>query len=80
MIMGELASYSEDLVRTPMIAVITKMDLPENGEPAAKLKKAFTKQGIPVHEISAVTGAGVQELLKHTAQLLKKTRKTGALL
>jgi len=75
MIMRELASYSEDLVRTPMIAVITKMDLPENREPAARLKKVFLKQGIPVHQISAITGQGVKELLKYTGQLLKKTRK-----
>ena len=76
MIMGELASYSEDLIRTPMIAVITKMDLPENREPAAKLNTFFLKQGIPVHEISAVTGQGVQELLMHTARLLKKIRNS----
>jgi len=75
MIMRELASYSEDLVKTPMIAVITKMDLPENREPAARLKKAFLKQGIPVHEISAITGQGVKELLKHAGQLLKKARE-----
>ena len=73
-IMGELASYSEDLVKTPMIAVITKMDLPENREPAAKLKKVLSKKGIPVHEISAITGEGVKELLHHTAKLLKKIR------
>jgi GTP-binding protein len=75
-IMGELASYSEDLVRTPMIAVITKMDLPENREPAAKLKKLLLKKGMPVHEISAITGEGVKELLRHTAKLLKKIRNS----
>jgi len=75
-IVGELASYSEDLVKIPMIAVITKMDLPENREPADKLKDVLLKKGFPVHEISAITGKGVKELLQHTAKLLKKTRDT----
>jgi GTPase len=74
-IMGELASYGEGLIQTPMIAVVTKMDLPENEEAARKLRPVLEKQGLPVHEISSVTGRGVKTLLQQTAQLLKQIRK-----
>ncbi len=74
LIMTELASYGEGLIQTPMIAVITKMDLPENEAAARELRPVLEKQSIPVHEISAVTGRGVKELLRHTAQLLKQIR------
>jgi GTP-binding protein len=73
-VMDELASYREDLIRTPMIVVITKMDLPENEEPAAEIKAALSKQGSSVHQISAVTGRGVKDLIRHTVKLLKKIR------
>ncbi len=72
-IMAELASYSKGLLQTPMIVVITKMDLPENEAAAGELRLALEKNGLPVHEISAVTGYGVKHLLRHAAQLLKQT-------
>ncbi len=75
MIMTELASYGKGLIQTPMIAVITKMDLPENEAAARELKPVLEKQGLLVHEISAVTGRGVKELLRHIAQLLKQIRR-----
>jgi GTP-binding protein len=72
-IMNELASYAADLADRPMIAVITKMDIPENHEPAGKLKKWLEKRGIPVYLISAVTREGVQGLLRRTVKVLKQT-------
>ena len=75
MIMTELASYGKGLLQTPMIAVVTKMDLPENEAAARELKPVLEKKGHLVHEISAVTGRGVKELLRHTAQLLKEIRR-----
>ncbi len=74
-VMDELASYREDLVRTPMIIVITKMDLPENHEPAAEVRMELEKQGFAVHEISAATGRGVKELIRHAVRLLKRIRE-----
>ncbi len=75
MIMTELASYGKGLIQTPMIAVVTKMDLPENQAATRELKSVLEKQGHSVHEISAVTGRGVKELPRHTAQLLKQIRR-----
>lgn len=74
-VMDELASYQEDLIKTPMTVVITKMDLPENEEPAAALKMALVKRGFSVHLISAVTGQGVQDLIRLTARELKRIRE-----
>jgi len=70
-IMNELKSYAADLTDKPMIAVITKMDLPENRDPAKKLRLWLQKKGMLVHEISAVTGEGLQELLRTTVRVLK---------
>jgi len=71
-IMDELASYDPDLVQKPMIAVITKMDIPENREAAGKLRPLLEKMGLTVHEISAVAGLGLKELLGDTARLLER--------
>jgi GTP-binding protein len=75
-IMNELASYSKDLIQRPMIGVITKMDLPENRTAACSLRSFIEKKGTPVCEISAVSGAGLPELLRRISALLKRTRKT----
>jgi GTP-binding protein len=74
-VMNELASYRKDLVKLPMIAVVTKMDLPENAGPAEDLKNELEHLGFSVHLISAATGAGVKDLLRHAGKLLKKTRE-----
>ena len=49
--MAELTSYSAGLVDKPMIAVITKMDLPENHEPAAKMEAFLRDSGVPVYKV-----------------------------
>jgi GTPase len=72
MIMNELASYGKGLIQTPIIAVITKMDLPDNEAAARELRPILEKKGFQVHEISAVTGRGVKELLRDTGRLLKQ--------
>jgi GTPase involved in cell partitioning and DNA repair len=70
--MDELASYDPDLVQKPMIAVITKMDITENKQAATKLRSLLEQKGFAVHEISAVTGTGIKELLRETARLLER--------
>ena len=56
-------------------AVITKMDLPENRDPAKKLKQALEKKELPVLQISAVTGLGLKDLVRRTARLLIRTSR-----
>ncbi len=74
-IMHELGSYSPDLLERPMIAVITKLDIPDNREPAGHLRKVLENKGLLVHEISAVSGEGLKELLSSVVKLLKRVRK-----
>jgi GTP-binding protein len=73
-VMAELDSYGAGLLNKPMIAVITKMDLPENASPARNLRRQLERQGMLVHEISAITGSGVKELLLHTAKMLRQVQ------
>lgn len=70
-IMNELESYGPEMLDKPMIAVITKMDLPENQGPADELCRAAEQWGIPVYQISAVSGLGVQALLQRVTRELK---------
>jgi GTP-binding protein len=74
-VMAELDSYAADLLQKPMIVVITKMDLPENLEAATRLRHFLEKKNMVVHEISALTGQGVRELLFTTARMIRATRQ-----
>jgi GTPase len=74
-IMEELVSYGKDLLQRPMIVVITKMDLPENVAPAHLLRSSLEQKGYSVHEISAVSGLGVQDLLRNIAGVLNEIRR-----
>ncbi|MCT2917107.1 GTPase ObgE [Limosilactobacillus fermentum] len=74
----ELASYDSELLKRPQIVVATKMDLPEAQEHLDEFKKLLeaddTLPETPqVFAISAVTHAGVQELMQTTANLIEKT-------
>ena len=63
----EAASYSPELAAKPHIVVLTKVDL---SDPASRLPTIRTQTGAPVVAISAVTGAGVPELLETLWQAL----------
>jgi GTP-binding protein len=54
---------------------VNKIDLPEVRERIPQMKADFTATHIAVSFISAVSGEGVRELMKTTADLLKKTLK-----
>src|SRR5215813_9892263 len=60
-IMEELASVGAGLETKPMIVVASKMDV-ANREKLASLRKYCKKLKLDLYEISAVTGAGIQEL------------------
>jgi GTPase len=74
-IMNELSSYGAGLESKPMIAAITKNDLPENREAIRELKAALEKKGLNVHTISSFSGNGVKDLLRDVAAVLKKITK-----
>jgi GTP-binding protein len=61
-VMEELASFSDDLVKKPMILVATKMDAAQDPERVARLRKLAAERGLPCFEISSVTGQGIDAL------------------
>jgi GTP-binding protein len=69
----ELALYSPLLASKPRIIVGSKIDsiVPENSE---KLRAYAEKSGYAYHEISAVVGDGVRELVRMLARFVRENR------
>jgi GTP-binding protein len=69
----ELALYSPLLAGKPRIIVGSKIDsiVPENSE---KLRAYAQKSGYAYHEISAVVGDGVRELVRMLARFVRENR------
>jgi GTP-binding protein len=61
-ILGELESFSNDLVRKPMVVVATKTDATQDPRRIDGLREFCRREGLPFFAISAVTGTGVDEL------------------
>lgn len=71
----ELAAYSDKLKNYPKVIVGSKLDLPGSSEREASLKEELKKSGevnIDLFSVSAVTGEGVDLLVKH---LFKKVQE-----
>ena len=67
-ILDELSSYSEELPLKPMFVIATKLDAAQDQDRIRNLKKAARKRKMPFFEISAVTGKGLPELIRATAE------------
>ncbi|MDE3165213.1 MAG: GTPase ObgE [Acidobacteriota bacterium] len=61
-ILNELASFSEDLAKKPMIVVAAKMDAAQDGERVKALREMAASRGMAFFEISSVTGQGIENL------------------
>lgn len=72
---GELSAYSRELSAKPEIVALSKADIISPQKAAAIAKKFVRLVGRPVHIISAVTGKGVQNLIKELYQEVLKARK-----
>jgi len=70
--MNELKSFNEDLVHKPCIVVLTKIDVSRNKKAARAARAAFEQEGFRVHEISALTGQGVDKLIADIVHTLKR--------
>jgi GTPase len=66
-IMKELASFSESLAAKPMIVVATKIDVAQDPERIAALRKMARKRKLPFFKISSVTGEGLAALKRAMA-------------
>ena len=73
----ELEAYQSGLSSRPQVIAANKTDVldPETlEETLRRLRREFEPKGISVFPISAVTGAGVKELLAYAYQYLKDTK------
>ncbi|WP_164102961.1 GTPase ObgE [Candidatus Laterigemmans baculatus] len=71
----ELKTYAEELANRPEIVVMTKAELPDADEVHQRLAEEV---GGPVHRISAVTGEGVDGLLRAIWERLSEVRREAA--
>ncbi|HCC58057.1 MAG TPA: GTPase ObgE [Solibacterales bacterium] len=63
-IMRELESFSDELVKKPMLVVATKLDTAPASERIEPLRELAAGLGLPFFEISSASGQGI-EALKH---------------
>ena len=71
----ELKKYSEKLANRRQIIVANKADIMQDEKAYKKLEKMAKEKHIEIYKISAVTGEGIEELLKHIADVLKTLPK-----
>lgn len=67
---AELARYSEKIARRTQILVANKIDLPSSKEHLPRLRELATREELTFFAISAVTRAGVQELIDYVGTWL----------
>ena len=67
-ILRELASFSEELAKKPMLVVATKMDAAQDPARVKAVQKLAKKHGMPFFKISAVTGEGIPVLKRAMAE------------
>lgn len=72
---AELQKYSKKLSRRKQIIVANKIDSMQDESLYNELEKMAKENNIEIFKISAVTGEGVSELIKHVAELLKTLPK-----
>jgi GTP-binding protein len=76
-VLSELASFSEDLARKPMIVVATKLDAAQDPERVASLEALARERGLPFFKISSATGEGLGALKRAMAESVLAPALTG---
>jgi GTPase len=69
---NELEFYNPELLKKPQIVALNKIDLPFVKEQAEKEVEIFKEKGIMLHLFSAVTGEGVEEILREIITTLRQ--------
>jgi GTP-binding protein len=64
----ELGKFHPSLLEKPQVVVLNKIDLPEVRERIRPMKDAFRQKGVELFAISAVTGEGVDEMIRETGR------------
>jgi len=71
----ELGYYNPQLLEKPQIVALNKIDLPFVREKVKKEVALFKKKRIIIHPFSAVTGEGIQEILKNIITILNQSKR-----
>jgi GTP-binding protein len=71
----ELKRYSPELSERPMLVVFTKQDITEVREQTAEIREIIESRGFRTLSISAVTRAGLPELVTTVAGELDRMRQ-----
>lgn len=71
----ELKKYSEKLSKRKQIVVANKIDAMQDESLYTDLAKVAKEHNMEIFKISAATGEGVSELIKHVAEVLKTLPK-----
>ncbi len=66
-ILSELASFSDEMPKKPMIVVATKIDAAQDPKRIKAVQRLAKKHGFDFFKISSVTGEGIQELKRAMA-------------
>jgi len=74
---GELGAFSAALAAKPQIVAASKIDALDDRAPLLALQRHCTDRGVPCVPISAVTGAGVRELLEAAWERLEAAGVAG---
>jgi len=74
-IQDELKSFGHGLEEKPMLVVASKIDV-ANPEKLKKLRAMAKRRKLPFFALSAVTGAGIQELKYAVGDLVRASRET----
>lgn len=72
---SELQKYSEKLSKRTQIIVANKIDSMQDETLCQELEKLAKEKKLEIFKISAVTGEGVDELIRHVSELLKTLPK-----
>jgi GTP-binding protein len=71
-VMGELAGFSESLLKKPMFVVASKVDVAQDPKRIESLRALAASEELPFFEISSVTGLGIEALKRAMAQEISK--------
>jgi GTPase len=79
-VMEELRSFSADLAAKPTIVVATKIDVAQDPERIASLRKLARRRKLPFLKISSVTGEGLPALKRALAEAVLEQHMPAQLL
>ena len=74
-IQEELKKYNEKLSKRKQIIVANKIDIMQDDKLYLELEKVAKKENMEIFKISAASKQGIDELLKHVAEVLKELPK-----